>query len=175
MGGDLGPEVGGLLGNGAGDTGSLHLALGVHDDTGVILEEEHGTVLAAPRLALTDDGAHKDLLAELWLTLLDGAHDEVTETRGGETVKTTVVVLDGDDVQVLSTGVIGAVDDGSDGESEGNAELATLSVSLLLSHLKLLFEIKKPGGKDESCRFIIKHAEIKTKGRSSRTNSVRSI
>jgi hypothetical protein len=134
VGGDLGPEVGGLLGDGAGDTGSLHLTLGVDNDAGVILEEENGTVLAAPRLALADDGAHEDLLAKLWLTLLHGAHHEVTETRGGETVKTTVVVLDGDDVEVLSTGVVSAVDDGSDGESEGNAELATLGVSLLLSH-----------------------------------------
>ena len=31
----------------------------------------------------------------------------------------------GDDVQVLSTGVVSAVDDGTDGEGEGDAELGS--------------------------------------------------
>lgn len=34
--GNLGPEIGALLTNGAGDTGSLHFSLGVDDDTSVV-------------------------------------------------------------------------------------------------------------------------------------------
>lgn len=34
VGGDTGPEVGTLLGDGTGDGGTLHLTLGVDNDTG---------------------------------------------------------------------------------------------------------------------------------------------
>jgi hypothetical protein len=73
---DSGPEISALLGDGASDGRSLHLSLGVDDNTcegstmsttargrgregsrrtGVVLEVEEDTVTTAPRLALTDD------------------------------------------------------------------------------------------------------------------------
>jgi hypothetical protein len=121
--GDTGPEVGALLGDAvfvsltalsgnpkkekfysrAVDGGTLHLTLGVDDDTGVVLEVEEDTVPTAPGLALTaDDGGH-DLLAELGLTLLNRSHDHVTGGGGGETVKTGTEANDGNDVEVCGS------------------------------------------------------------------------
>ena len=82
-------------------------------NTSVVLEVEVDTVGASPGLALTDDNSGHDLLPELRLSLLDGGHDHVTDTGGGETVQTSTDTLDGDDVQVASTGVIAAVENGA--------------------------------------------------------------
>lgn len=115
--GDTGPEVGALLGDAvtvnicslrstapehsrAVDGGTLHLALGVDDDTGVVLEVEEDTVPTAPGLALTADNGGHNLLTELRLSLLDRSHNHVTGGGGGETVKTSTEANDGDDVEV---------------------------------------------------------------------------
>lgn len=113
--GDTGPQVGALLGDAASlaqaqadpmldsravDGGTLHLALGVDDDTGVVLEVEEDTVTTAPRLALAaDDGGH-DLLTELGLTLLNRSHDHVAGGGSRETVKTGTEADDRDNVEV---------------------------------------------------------------------------
>lgn len=115
VGGNTGPQVGALLGDAersahahkksamysrAVDSGTLHLALGVDDDTGVVLEVEEDTVTTAPRLALTADDSGHDLLTELGLSLLDGSHDHVTSSGGRETVKTSTEANDRDNVEV---------------------------------------------------------------------------
>ncbi len=69
------------------------------------------------------------LLSQLGLSLLDSGHDHVTDTTSGQLVKTTVNSLDGDDVQVLGARVIGAVHDGTDGQTQGHAELVSGSSS----------------------------------------------
>jgi hypothetical protein len=122
-GGNTGPEIGGLLGDGASDGRALHLTLGVDDDTGVVLEVEENTVPPAPRLSLPDDDGGVDLLTELRLTLLDGCKEVVTDAGSGEPVKAGTNVTDGNDVQVLCTSVVGAVHDSADGECQGNPEL----------------------------------------------------
>ena len=134
MRGDLGPQVSSLLGNWASNAGTLHLALGVYDDSRVVLEVDDGAILAAPALALTDDDGVEDLLAELWLALLDGGHDHVAECGSRKSVKTTVAALHGNDVEVLRASVVGAVDDGTDGQCERDAEAAALDVGLILTH-----------------------------------------
>lgn len=116
--GNTGPQVGALLGNGASDGGTLHLTLGVDNDTGVVLKVEENTVLSSPRLGLTDNNSRHDLLAELGLTLLDGSHNHVTSTSGRETVETSTEALDGDDVQVAGTRVVAAVDNGANRQTE---------------------------------------------------------
>jgi hypothetical protein len=136
VGGDLGPQVSSLLRDGASDTGTLHLALGVDDDARIVLEVDDSAILAAPGLALTDDDGAEDLLAELRLALLHGAHDDVTETRGGQAVQAAVVALDGDHVQVLRASVVSAVHDGADGQSHGHTEAAALNVDLILTHVE---------------------------------------
>lgn len=54
-----------------------------------------------------------NLLAELRLALLDGGHDHVTNTAGGQSVESGTDTLDGDDVEVAGTAVVGAVHDGT--------------------------------------------------------------
>jgi hypothetical protein len=79
--------------------------------TGVVLEVEEDTVCSPPGLALADDDSGHDLLPELRLSLLDGGHDHVTDTGGGQTVETCTDALDGDDVEVTGAGVVAAVHD----------------------------------------------------------------
>ena len=54
-GGDFGPEISTLLSDGASDGGTLHLSLGVNNDSSVVLEVEENTVTTAPGLPLTND------------------------------------------------------------------------------------------------------------------------
>jgi len=117
VGGNTGPELGALLGDGSGNGRSLHLSLVVDDDAGGILKVDEDALLPAERLALTDDDAGEDLLPELGLALLDGAHDHVAGGGLGEAVQPGADVADGDDVHVLGAGVVGAVDDGGGRET----------------------------------------------------------
>ena len=82
-------------------------------DTGVVLEVQEDTVESLPGLGLADDNGGVDLLSQLRLSLLDGGHDHVTDTTSGQTVQAGTDTLDGDDVQVTGTGVVGAVHDGT--------------------------------------------------------------
>lgn len=77
--------------------------------TSVVLEVQVDTVRTAPGLALADDNGGHDLLAELGLSLLDGGHDHVTDTSGGETVQAGTDTTDGNDVQVTGTRIVAAV------------------------------------------------------------------
>ena len=42
------------------------------------LEVQEDTILTTESLALTDDDSWRHLLTQLWLTLLTGSHDHVT-------------------------------------------------------------------------------------------------
>ena len=79
--------------------------------TSVVLEVKEDTVASPPGLALADNDGGHDLLSELRLSLLDGGHDHVTDTTGGQTVETRTNTLDGDDVEVTGAGVVAAVHD----------------------------------------------------------------
>lgn len=81
--------------------------------TSVVLKVEVDTVGPSPGLALTDNNSGHDLLTKLRLSLLDGGHDHVTNTRSGETVETGTKTRDRDDVQVASSGVVAAVQHGA--------------------------------------------------------------
>lgn len=81
---------------------------------------DEDTVASTPRLALTDNDSRHNLLLKIRLTLLDSSHNHVTNTRGGETVKTTLNALDGNDVKILGTRVIGTVDHSTNGQTEGH-------------------------------------------------------
>jgi hypothetical protein len=81
--------------------------------TSIVLEVQENTVGSSPGLALTDNNSRHDLLSQLRLSLLDGGHDHVTNTSGGQTVQAGTDTLDGDDVQVASTGVVAAVHHGA--------------------------------------------------------------
>lgn len=79
--------------------------------TSVVLEVKEDTVASPPGLALADNDGGHNLLSELRLSLLDGGHDHVTDTTGGQTVEARTNTLDGDDVEVTGAGVVAAVHD----------------------------------------------------------------
>lgn len=110
---DLGPQIGALLGNGAGDGGSLHFSLGVNDDASVVLEVDESTLSSSPRLSLSDNNGLQHLLSQFGLTLLDRNHHHITDSSTGQTIKSSTNTLNGDDVKILTATVIGTVDQGS--------------------------------------------------------------
>lgn len=104
------------------------------------LKVEENTVLPPPRLALTDDDDrhgyntisishnhnHTDtrtLLPQLRLSLLHGCNNHVTNTSIGKTVQTSTGAVRFDKVERLRAAVVGAIEDGSRGETQGHTEL----------------------------------------------------
>ena len=136
-GGDLGPQVGSLLGHRACDCRPLHLALGVDDHAGVVLKVDEAAVHTPPRLALADDDCGVDLLAQLGLALLAGGEHHVADARGGEAVEAALDVLDGDEGEGLGACVVGAVDGGRNGKTAGHFQLAGDTGRSLGGHLFL--------------------------------------
>jgi hypothetical protein len=65
------------------------------------------------------------LLSQFRLTLLDRADKHVTTTSSGKSVKATLNVADGNDVQVLGARVIGTVHDGTNGQTESHTVLSS--------------------------------------------------
>uniref|UniRef100_A0A182QBU6 Uncharacterized protein n=1 Tax=Anopheles farauti TaxID=69004 RepID=A0A182QBU6_9DIPT len=65
------------------------------------------------------------LFTQLWFTLLDRSYEHVTDTGGWQTVQTSTDAMDGDDIQVLGTSIISAVDDGADRQTERDAEFSS--------------------------------------------------
>lgn len=118
VGGNSGPQVSTLLGDRASDGRTLHLTLGVDNDTGVVLKVQESTVLSSPWSGLSNDNSRHDLLSQLWLTLLDGGHDHVTSRSSRQSVQSSTETLDGDDVKVSGTRVVATVDDGADGQTQ---------------------------------------------------------
>ena len=118
--GDTWPQLGALLGNWAGDTGSLHFTLGVDDYTCVILEVEEVTLSSADRLALADDDRGHDLLSKLGFTLFDGRQEHVADGARRQTAESGTDAGAGNHIQVLSSGVVSAVHDGRHWQTVGD-------------------------------------------------------
>ena len=79
MGGNTGPELSAFLGNGTSDVLTLHFTLVVDDDSCIVLEVKEMTFSSADGLTLTDNDSRHDLLSKLWLNLLDGGEEHVTD------------------------------------------------------------------------------------------------
>ncbi len=86
------------------------------------LKVKEDTVPSAPRLALADDDDGHGLLPELRLALLHGREHHVAHTGVGETIQARTEAVGLDEVEVLRAAVVRAVDDGADGQTEGDAE-----------------------------------------------------
>ena len=126
---NLGPEISTLLSNRAVDGVALHFALGVDDNTSVVFEINIVAVQSPPWLALADHNTRGDLLPQLGFTLLDGGHDKVTNTSRRKTVQSPLDTTDRDNVQILGTTVISAVNHSSNGQTQSNTELGTDSTT----------------------------------------------
>jgi hypothetical protein len=69
------------------------------------------------------------LLSQLWFALLNGSHNHITNTRGRQTIQAGADTLDGDDVQVLCTCIVGTVYHSANRESGSNGELGATTTS----------------------------------------------
>ena len=141
---DLGPQLRALLGDGASDGGSLHLTLDVDDDARVVLEIDKRALAAPPCAALADHDTVEHLLAQLWLALLDGPHEHVTERGLGQAVEARTDALHGHDIEVLATAVVRAV--------HHRRDLHTASDP----HLRLLARVTGPHGEKEVFSQILR-------------------
>jgi len=126
---DPGPQIRALLGNWTSDGRTLHLTLVVNYDSRVVFKVEKLAVFSPERFPLSDHHSRHNFLAEFWLALLDSGKDHVATASGGQTVQTSTNASNSDDVQVLGTCVISAVDDCSHWETQGNAELRSCGTS----------------------------------------------
>ena len=123
MGGNSWPELGALLGDWAGNGGSLHLTLWVNDDSGVIytndclvtkcalltLEVQEIALSSSVGFSLSDDDGGQNLLSEFWLTLLDGCEEILTDGSLWESVKSSTDFSASNHIKVLGSSVISAV------------------------------------------------------------------
>jgi len=109
MTGNLGPQIGALLGDGSGNGGTSHLTLGVDDDTGIILEVELVALSSSVALSLSNNNGGKHLLSEFGLTLLDRSQEKLTDGTLRKSVESGTDHSDGNDVQVLGSSVVSAV------------------------------------------------------------------
>jgi hypothetical protein len=139
-GSNLGPEVSAFFTDGTGDSGTLHFTLGVNDDTSVIFKVKEDTITTSPGLTLTNNDGRDDLFLKIGLTLLDGSHNHISNTSSRETIQTTLNTFNGNNVKILSTRVIGTVDDSTNGETEGHA--VTVTRNTTTSYKKALKIIK---------------------------------
>jgi hypothetical protein len=85
--------------------------------------------LSPPCLTLPDDYAREHLLTQLGLSALDGGHEHVTDTGGGQAIEPTLDAAHGDNLQRLGARVIGAVDGRRIGQTQRQAVLVTLRTS----------------------------------------------
>ena len=117
VGGNSGPEFSALLGDWAGDSGSLHFTLGVDDDSCVIFEVQEVALTSAESLSLSDEHCGHDLLTEIGLTPSHGGEEHVADGTAGEPVEATTGGGDGDNEEGLGASVVSAVDDCCCGET----------------------------------------------------------
>lgn len=110
------------------------------------LKVEEETITSTPGLALAnDDGRHRctickvsesfgeakqnlrTLLTKFRLALLHRRHDHVTDSGIRETIQMRATAIGFYDIERLCAAVVGAVEDGADGQTEGNPEFVTSS------------------------------------------------
>jgi hypothetical protein len=89
------------------------------------LKVDESTILSSPCLSLANDDGGSDLFTELWLSFLYSCQHHVANAARGQAVKTSAGAGDGDDVKVLGTSVIGAVDNSANWQRACDAELVS--------------------------------------------------
>lgn len=69
----------------------------------------------------------RTLLTKFWLALLHRRHDHVTDSCIRKTIQMRATAIGFYDIERLCAAVVGAVEDGTDGQTEGNPEFVTSS------------------------------------------------
>jgi len=69
----------------------------------------------------------RTLLTKFWLAFLHRCHDHVTDSGIRKTIQMRATTIGFYDIERLCTAVVGAVEDGTDGQTEGKPEFVTSS------------------------------------------------
>ena len=115
VGWNLGPKFGGFLGDGTSDGAAFGLAFVVDDHSCVVFAVQEGSVRSVPCSSLSDYNSGVHFLSEFLDSLFDWAENYISDGSGGESVEMSSDSLNGDDVEILSSWVICAVEGGGDG------------------------------------------------------------
>merc|ERR1712183_739085 len=141
---DPGPQVGAFLGHWSSDSAALHLSFVVDDDTGVVFEVESDAVFAVIRFPLTNNHCWNHLFPEFGLSFFDRGHDHVADSSSWHSVQPRTKSSNRNNVKILGACVVGAIHDGSDWQSQRNAELSSGRTSTpSLRHIDLVFSSSK--------------------------------
>ena len=95
------------------------------------------------------------LLPQLGLSLLDRRNNHVTDTGVGETVQVRASAVRLDNEERLGAAVVGAVEDGTGGETHGHPELVARGTCACLSYVSLK-QMEGQSGKSGLMIHIIK-------------------
>merc|ERR1719277_2256057 len=96
--GDLGPELGALLCNGALNCRAFHLTLVVDNDPSVVLEVDEDSLATSPCFLLPDHNTLQDFLPQLWLAFLASAKHHVAWAAVRNHVQAPTDALHGEDI-----------------------------------------------------------------------------
>lgn len=125
MRGDLGPQLGSLFGDRASNGAPFGLTLVIYYHTSIVLAVDVRPIRSSPRPSLSDDDSRVEFLPDLVVTFLAGAHDNIADGASGEPVETASHGHDGNDEEILGSGVVGAVHGGCDGQPASDSQLDT--------------------------------------------------
>ena len=111
MGGNSWPELGALLGDWAGNGGTLHLTFWVNDDSGIVFKVKEISLSSSVCFSLSDDDGGEHLLSEFWLTLLDRGEEILTDGSLWKSVQSSTDFGASNHIQILGSSVVSAVHD----------------------------------------------------------------
>merc|ERR1719354_451183 len=90
----------------------FHFTFLVHYDSCVVFKHDYGSVFSPPAFPLSNNHSKHDLLSKFWLSLFHTADNHISNRGGWKSIQPAFVSFDGNDVQVLRSGVVAAVDYG---------------------------------------------------------------
>merc|ERR1719469_251136 len=131
---DLRPELSALLGHRTLDGRALHFALVVDDHPCIVLEIDEGTFPPTPGLLLPNHHALEHLLPQFGLAFFHRAKDHVTWACLRDLVQPATIAAHCDNVQVLSSAVVSAIQHRCNAATKGHLQLTSTASSTSTLH-----------------------------------------
>ena len=93
------------------------------------LKVEHAPVFPPELLSLSNNDRRHDFLTKLWLTLLDCGYEHIANASSRQSVQSSANAINGNDVKVLGTSVVGAVHNCRNRKTKSDLEFVNTSTS----------------------------------------------
>merc|ERR1712026_437525 len=117
---NTGPKLRTFFRDRPGDRRSLHLSFLVHNNSGIVLEIDHGSVLSPPAFSLSNNHAKHNFLSKFWLSFLHTANNHIPNRGRWKSIQSSLVSLDRDNEKVLGSRVIATVNHSTGGQTQTN-------------------------------------------------------